>query len=76
MDTPSLKDSPTQTVITNLGKLASSTVCMFTCGGTVTTDKTVLIFYKKENGKWSPKPPKLPLPSTDDHHVLDLISIL
>ena len=54
-------------VISNLGKLAESVECCFSCGGTMPQVENIVLFYKKQSGDWSPKPLELPSGLTDEH---------
>ena len=44
----------------NLGKLAQSVECHFSCGGTIPDVEKVFISYKKKSGDWSSRPLELP----------------
>jgi hypothetical protein len=53
-------------VISNLGKLAGSSECNVSCGGTIPEVKNVDLVYKKRNGDWSSKPLQLPADLADE----------
>ena len=58
---PSLEDLSHNTVISNLGKLAGSVKCNFSCGGALSQLSSVVLDYKKPSGEWSSEPVQLPL---------------
>ena len=69
----SLQEQSTEAVITNLGKVAKSIECLFSCGGSVDANN-ILISYKTKVGNWSSQPLQLP-GSTDIQDLLDTCSI-
>ena len=50
---PSLQDSSMSAVTSNLGKLAASVQCLFSCGGTIPEAENIVLTYKKVTGDWS-----------------------
>jgi len=48
-----LQEVSKETVISNLGKLARSIECRFSCGGTIRELAAVDLLYKKPSGDWS-----------------------
>ena len=58
---PSLQDLSHRTVISNLGKLAGSVECNFSCGGVLSHFSSIVLDYKKPSGEWSSEPVQLPL---------------
>ena len=58
--TPSLQELSSSVIASNLGKLAGSVECLFSCGGTIPQVENVVLFYLKKCGDWSSEPLKLP----------------
>ena len=56
----SLQRFSEEEVISNLGKLAQSVECWFSCGGTISQLKSTDLLYKKQSGDWCSKPLQLP----------------
>lgn len=50
---PSLQDSSMSAVTSNLGKLAASVQCLFSCRGTIPEAENIVLTYKKVTGDWS-----------------------
>ena len=59
-ESPTLKELCTDAVISNLGTLASSIECHFSCGGSLPQVETVSVFYKSRSGEWAANPLQLP----------------
>ena len=57
---PSLQELSSSVISSNLGKLAGSVECLFSCGGTIPQVENVVLFYMKKCGDWSSEPLKLP----------------
>ena len=58
--TPSLQELSSSVIASNLGKLAGSVECLFSCGGAIPQVENVVLFYMKKCGDWSSEPLKLP----------------
>ena len=56
--TPSLQELSSSVISSNLGKLAGSVECLFSCGGTIPQVENVVLFYMKKCGDWSSEPLK------------------
>ena len=63
----SLEGTAHTTAASSLGEVVSGLESKFACGGSI-SERTLLIFYKKKSGEWSPQP--LKLPSAADNAVL------
>ena len=55
-----LQELSSSVISSNLGKLAGSVECLFSCGGTIPQVENVVLFYMKKCGDWSSEPLKLP----------------
>ena len=66
----SLEDTAHTTAASSLREIVSGLESRFACGGSI-SESTLLIFYKKKSGEWSPQP--LKLPSTDSTSLQDLL---
>ena len=74
-DTPSLEDLSHCSVISNLGKLAGSVECSFSCGGVLSQVSSVILDYRKASSdKWSSKPLQLPAGSADEESMQDFLA--
>ena len=58
--TPSLQELSSSVIASNLGKLAGSVECLFSCGGTIPQVENIVLCYMKKCGDWSSEPLKLP----------------
>lgn len=65
----SLHEFSISAIISNLGELAGSVECLFSCGGTIPQVENVVLFYKKRSGDWCSKPLELPAGLADDENV-------
>ena len=66
---PSLEDLSHRTVISNLGKLAGSVECNFSCGGVLSQLSSIVLDYKKPSGEWSSEPVQLPVGSANEESM-------
>ena len=58
--TPSLQEFSSSVIASNLGKLAGSVECLFSCGGAIPQVENIVLFYMKKCGDWPSEPLKLP----------------
>ena len=66
-ETGSLKEAAAACIVSNLGRLADSIECSFSCGGSLPVSASnTLIFYKRDTDEWSSRPIHLPSVETTD----------